>query len=516
MTDLPPARLWTDRLQHWAQVQPDAHCVTYQEQRYTWSQWRERVHRLAGALQAAGVRRGDRVASLDMNNLATVELTSAAALLGAANTIVNFRIFGEQLGYVLADAAPKLLVVGADLLANFDAVREQAPSIETVVVVGGEGDQYQHWLAGSEPVDADPAVDPDDTVIVMYSSGTTGFPKGVELTHRNMNAHSERHNEYFRFEPGTTSLAAMPLFHVGGTSYVQIGMHWGAATHLLREPEPAALLGAIVGGADRLFLVPAVVAGVLAAGEQAIAAFSRLTCFCYGASPMPLPLLRRALGAWPDLEFSQVYGMTEFGGVISTLSPEAHRDAAHPERLTSAGQPSPGAELRIVDPATGADVSRGEVGELWFRTEQTMTGYLGKPEATAETITPDGWLRTGDLGRVDDGGFVYVLDRLKDMIVSGGENIYSVEVENVLAAHPQLAEVAVFGVPHPTWVEAVHAVVAPKPGQSLDPEEVIGFARERLAHYKCPKTVEVVAALPRNPSGKILKRQLRAAHQSSA
>ena len=512
MTALAPARLWTDRLEHWAIVQPDVHCVSYQDQNYSWREWHERVHRLAGALAAAGVRRGDRIATLDMNNLATVEMTNAAALVGAAHVIVNFRLFGDQLAYVLADSAPKVLVVGADVVPNLDAVRPGLTGLERVVVVGGADDEFQSWLASSDPIDADPSVDPEDTVLVMYSSGTTGFPKGVELSHRAMNAHSEHNNLYFRFGPGVMSIAAMPLFHVGGTSYIQIGMHWGASTRVLREAAPAAIFEAIAQGGDRLFLVPAVVAGVLAGGDQAIAAFSRLRCFCYGASPMPLPLLRRALDTWPDIEFSQVYGMTEFGGVITALSPEDHRDGDHPERLTSGGRPIDGAELRVVDPVTLLDVAPGETGELWFRTDQMMTGYLGKPDATAETITPDGWLRTGDVGRVDDGGYVYILDRIKDMIVSGGENVYGPEVENVIAAHPQVAEVAVFGVPHPVWVEAVHAVVAPRLGEVIDPDEVIAFTRERLAHYKCPKSLEVVDALPRNPSGKILKRDLRAPH----
>ena len=514
MTDLPAARLWTDRLEHWAHTQPDAQCISYQSQTWTWAQWRDRVHRLAGALASAGVGRGDRIATLDMNNLATVELTNAAAMLGAAHVIVNFRLFGDQLAYVLADSAPKVLVVGASFVPNLDAVRSQLPGLATVVVLGGPDDEYEPWVAESSPRDADPAVDPEDTVLVMYSSGTTGFPKGVELSHRAMNAHSEHNNEYFRFAPGVTSLAAMPLFHVGGTSYIQIGMHWGASTVMLREPEPTAMFQAIAQGADRLFLVPAVVAGVLAGGDAAIAAFARLRCFCYGASPMPLPLLRRALDTWPEIEFSQVYGMTEFGGVVTALSPQAHRDADHPERLTSAGLPIDGVEMRVVDPVTMLDVAPGTTGELWFRTDQTMTGYLGNRDATAETITPDGWLRTGDLGRTDDGGYVYVLDRIKDMIVSGGENVYSPEVENVIAAHPQVAEVAVFGIPHPQWVEAVHAVVAPRQGEVIDPEEVIAFTRERLAHYKCPKSVEVVEVLPRNPSGKILKRSMRAPYWS--
>jgi acyl-CoA synthetase (AMP-forming)/AMP-acid ligase II len=195
--------------------------------------------------------------------------------------------------------------------------------------------------------------------------------------------------------------------------------------------------------------------------------------------------------------------------VTTALSAEAHRDADHPERLTSAGLPIRGVEMRVVDPLSLEDLPVGEPGEVWFRTAQTMRGYLGRPEATAEAKTTDGWLRTGDVGRLDDGGFVYIVDRLKDMIISGGENVYSPEVENVLAAHPAVGEVAIIGVPDERWGEVVKAVVAPAAGASVDPGELIAFARERLAHYKCPQSVDVVEALPRNPAGKVLKRELR-------
>ena len=224
---------------------------------------------------------------------------------------------------------------------------------------------------------------------------------------------------------------------------------------------------------------------------------------------MPLPLLRAAMEAWPDTDFIQVYGLTEVAGVATHLMPEAHHDAAHPERLTSAGQPIPECEVRIVDPGTLEDLPVGEHGEIWLRTPQLMKGFLGKPEETAAVITEDGWFRTGDMGRVDDEGFVFVEDRLKDMIISGGENIYSPEIERVLAEHPAVMEVAIIGVPDDTWGESVKAVVALKPGASASEEELIDHCREHLARFKCPKSVDVVEALPRNPTGKILKRELR-------
>jgi len=256
--------------------------------------------------------------------------------------------------------------------------------------------------------------------------------------------------------------------------------------------------------------VPAVLAQVLQSGPDAVRLFGALRTYTYGAAPMPLPLLRAAMEAWPATDFLQVYGLTEVSGVLTHLLPEAHRDAEHPERLLSAGQCIPEVEVRVVDPASLEDLPVGEHGELWFRTPQLMKGYLNQPEATAEVITADGWLRTGDMGVVDADGFVFVQDRLKDMIISGGENIYSPEIERVLAEHPAVTEVAVIGVPDDRWGEVVKAVVSLAPGATATEAELIAFSRERLAHYKCPASVDVVEALPRNPTGKILKRELRA------
>ena len=220
---------------------------------------------------------------------------------------------------------------------------------------------------------------------------------------------------------------------------------------MTRDADGASLAGGILQGANRTFLVPAVLAKVLESGDDAVKLFSQLKTYAYGASPMPLPLLRAALQAWPDTDFIQAYGLTEVCGVVSRLMPEAHRDEDHPERLVSAGQVAPGAEVRVVDPNSLEDAPAGEQGELWFRTPQVMKCYLNKPDATAEVITEDGWFRTGDIGRVDEDGFIFVEDRLKDMIISGGENIYSIEVERVLGEHPAVTEVAVIGVPDEKW-----------------------------------------------------------------
>ena len=244
-------------------------------------------------------------------------------------------------------------------------------------------------------------------------------------------------------------------------------------------------------------------------GPDAVKLFSQLRTFAYGAAPMPPALLATALKEFPNLDFVQVYGLTEVCGAITILSPEAHRDESHPERLVSAGQPAEKVEVRVVNPDTLADVEPGQPGELWFRTPQLMQGYHNKPEATAETITPDGWFRSGDIGRVDDEGFIFVEDRLKDMIISGGENIYSVEVERALTDHPAVMDAAVFGIPDDKWGESVKAAVELSAGAEVTPEELIAWCKEKLAGYKCPRTIDIFEVLPRNPTGKLLKKDLR-------
>lgn len=513
----PDPRFVDDRLAHWARETPDAPAMTYLGRTWTWAEWDDRVRRAAGGLQALGVGRGDVVSFLDKNHPACVEVSLAAGSLGAANAIVNWRSSGDEVEYAVDDCGAQVLVVGRELMGTVSALRAagKLSRVRTVIEVtpeGEEGDEYEAWLAAHEPVGRGAQVQPDDTCLVMYSSGTTGRPKGVMLTHENMVTHTVNAHDGWVFEPGDTSLVAMPLFHVGGSSYVLFGIHDGIASVMTREPDGASLAGAILQGANRTFLVPAVLAQVLQSGPDAVRLFSALRTYTYGAAPMPPPLLRAAMEAWPETDFIQVYGLTEVAGVATHLMPEDHRDAVasrHPERLVSAGRPVPGVEVKVVDPATLAELPTGEHGEIWLRTKQLMKGYLGRPEATAEVITEDGWFRTGDLGRLDADGFVFVQDRLKDMIISGGENIYSPEVERVLAEHPAVLEVAVIGVPDDTWGEAVKAVVALKEGTSVTEAEIVAHCREHLAHYKCPRSVDVVEALPRNPTGKILKRELR-------
>ncbi|MCW2716720.1 long-chain-fatty-acid--CoA ligase [Pseudonocardia sp.] len=497
---------FTSIVARWEAERPDAPAVGLAGTTRTWAELARRVRQVAAALRADGVGPGDRVAVLDLNHPSCLELTLACAQIGAANAVVNFRLAPPEIVYVINDAQAKLLFVGPEFAGAVEQIREKLPTVERVVAVPTE---YEAWLGAQQP---DPEVypaEPGDCFVQLYTSGTTGFPKGAMLTHAGMLAHARGVAADFDLSPDAIVQVAMPLFHVGGTSYALLAVSCGARMEFMRTPDPAAILEMFE--RDRVthtFLVPALMAAMVRVPGAADRDYSSLRALSYGASPMPLPVMRASLKLFPGV-LHQVYGMTEACGVVSSLGPADHEDPAAEHRLVSAGTPIHGVRIEIRDPATGAPVPTGEAGEIWVHTDQLMGGYWGKPEATAAAITPDGWLRTGDGGHRDADGYVYVTDRIKDMIISGGENIYPAEIERVLAEHPTVGDVAVIGVPDERWGEAVVAVVVAAPGAEVDQAELVAYARERLAHFKCPRRVEVLAELPRTATGKVLKRELR-------
>jgi acyl-CoA synthetase (AMP-forming)/AMP-acid ligase II len=506
---MPTFKDFTEILAHWEAQQPDKAALTFGASNWTWAELARRVRRNAAAQRAAALKPGDRIAVLDLNHPSCLELTLACAHAGTANAVVNFRLAPAEIAYVINDAKARLLFVGPEFADAALKLRAQLPTVERVIRVGGPDDEYEAWLAAQEPDTRPHPAAPDDCFLQLYTSGTTGFPKGAMLTHRSMVAHSVNMGASQHYVSGSRGQVAMPLFHVGGTSSALASIAAGAHIFLMRTPDPAAALAMLE--AEKIthtFFVPALMAVMNQVPGAAERDYSSLQVLCYGASPMPLPVLRASLKLFPNVMY-QVYGMTEQSGAVSLLPPQDHTNPAVAHRLVSAGKPITGVEIEIRDPASGERVPTGAPGELWVRSAQVMGGYWGKPEATAAAITPDGWLRSGDGGHMDADGYIYVTDRIKDMIISGGENIYPAEIERVLAEHPAIQDVAVIGVPDERWGEVPKAVVVARPGAAIDAPEVLAWCRERIAGFKCPKTIDVLAELPRNPTGKILKKDLR-------
>lgn len=492
-----------------AAERPDHPALVLGEQTLTWRELDARASRVAGALAGAGVGPGDRIALLDKNGLEYFELLFGAAKLGAVLVAVSFRLTAEEAAYIIDDAGARVLVFGrefAELAAGL-----AAPHAHTRLVVGDDPRfaGYAAWRDAAAPHDPGHALTGRDIAFQVYSSGTTGHPKGVLLSHDNVFSLLPFSRAHWGLSPAAVNMVALPLFHVGGGGWAMVGLAHGCTSIIVRDVDPAGLLHLI--GRHRVthaFLVPVLLHFMQQVPGAADMDLSSLDLIVYGASPISEPVLAgavRLLGC----RFAQAYGLTETTGGIVGLPPEDH-DLAGPNlhRLRAAGKPNPGVEVKIVAPETGEPLPLGEPGEIWTRSPQNMVGYWRNDEATRDTITPDGWLKTGDAGYFDADGYLYIHDRVKDMIVSGGENIYPAEIENVLMKHPGVADAAVIGIPSEVWGESPYAVVVPR--GELDIDDLLAFARKHLAKYKLPVGVELRPALPRNPTGKLLKRELRA------
>jgi acyl-CoA synthetase (AMP-forming)/AMP-acid ligase II len=439
------------------------------------------------------------------------ELLYGAMKAGIVAVPVNWRLAPPEVAAIVADARATLVVLGREYAGEADYAA--LPGMRTVLAedAGTAWPAFAAWR-DAQPDGAVPHVPAAaDIALQLYTSGTTGQPKGVMLSHRALAAghHGSARHElgWNRWSPRDTALLAMPVAHIAGAGWGLIAMHYGAACHIHRQFDPEATLRSIAAHRiTRLFLVPAALQALVRHPGAAATDFSCLSEIGYGASPMPAPLLAECMGV-TGAGFVQFYGMTETSGTIVALPPEDHT----PDNLRAAGRALPWVELRVVGP-DGTDMPPGMVGEIVTRSDANMTGYWDRPDETRRTIGADGWLRTGDAGTLDAEGMLSILDRIKEMVITGGENVYPAEVESALAAHPGVAEVAVIGIPHATWGEAVHAVVVLRPDAALTAEALIAWSRTRIAGFKCPRSVAFADALPRNAAGKLLKRTLREPH----
>ncbi|HEX6023262.1 MAG TPA: AMP-binding protein [Solirubrobacter sp.] len=454
----PPDVRVPDVIRGFARERPDAIALRHGERELTYAQLDERSSRLAQALLPSGA--GARIAYLGRAAPEVLELLFAAGKSGAVIVPLNWRLSPPELAAVLEDASAPLLIADAayaDVAAKLDVPR-----------VIRLGDEYEAWL-GAHPAE-DPGVRgaADDVIVQMYTSGTTGAPKGVLTTHANLAA-AAMTSERWEFD-------AAEVLEI---------LERQRVTNAVFVPTILQLLTSVPGAAER--------------------DYSALRTIAYGASPITTTVLKATLRTF-RCRLLGMYGLTESTGSVVQLDAEDHE---HEHLLRSAGRPYPWVQLRVVDPQTGADCKPGEVGEVWLRAPNVTAGYFNRPAETASALTAEGWLRTGDGGYLDADGYLFLTDRVKDMIISGGENVYPIEVEEVLSRHPGVRDVAVIGVPDERWGEAVKALVIPADGAPPEPAELVAFARERLAGYKLPRSIEFVEDFPRTPTGKVRKQDLR-------
>ena len=470
----------------------------------------DRIARLAAALCGLGVQTGDRVGILALNSDRYLEYFYAVPWMGAVVNPANVRWSSAEIAYSLADSDTRVLFVDDTFAPMIPALQEQFPGLGAVIYCG-DGDlpdstlSYETLIAAHSPAE-DTRTGGGDLLGVFYTGGTTGHPKGVMLSHNNLLTSSLGSLASGQFvTPGGRLLHTAPLFHLAGIAAWAAGCLVGATHVIVPSFSTAAVLKAI--GEHRItdaLLVPTMIQMLVDDPAAADYDLSSLLHLIYGASPISEAVLDRARAVFPAVGFTQAYGMTELAPVATLLTPADHHD---PGLRRSAGRAAPHVEVRITD-ADGREVPRGEVGEVVVRGDNVMLGYWNRPDETAAAVQ-DGWMHTGDGGRMDDDGYLFIVDRIKDMIITGGENVYSAEVENALAKHPAVAAVAVIGVPDPDWGERVHAVVVLLPGQKATEEQLRAHCKALVAGYRAPRSVEFVDAMPMSGAGKILKRELR-------
>jgi acyl-CoA synthetase (AMP-forming)/AMP-acid ligase II len=490
---------------------PDVAAIRFQDRVITYAELRDRCWKLSNAL-AQVAEPGDRVAILSENCLEYTDCYYGVPGAGMALTLLNYRLSARELSYIIGNSAPRVLVVETKYLPVIRQIRADIPSVERVVLIDGEAEDcvsYDAFLATGSA--SEPAYRPAETDLcwLLYTSGTTGLPKGAMLSHRNLIAAVLNSMTCWEAGADDVCMFTFPQFHVAGYAMPMYHLR-GHPVILLRSFEAEALLRNVeTYRVTSTAMAPTMIAMLLEDARTDQYDLSSLRRVGYGASAMPGEVLRRARARWPQVGFSTGFGMTELAGNVMFMGRLDHERAAEQSLaiLGSVGRQMPLARVRVIDD-DGRDAPPNVPGEIVVKGDQVLTGYWRNPEATEASFI-DGWFRSGDVGRWDEDGYLYVVDRKKDMILTGGENVYPREVEEVLYEHAAVVEAAVLGAPDPKWGEKVVAVVAIRSGESASGAELVAFCRERIASYKKPRHVVFVEALPRNASGKVLKRELR-------
>jgi len=503
----------TQGLRRAVQTRPRHASTCFATRRRTWEQTIDRVARVAGALSALGVQRGDRVAILALNSDRYFELMYAIPWIGAALVPLNTRLAAPEIEYILNDSGSVALFIDGTMAHHLTSLDGKTPTVREVIwiddIASPEGMLHYEDLTAYESAEDAGAAD-DDLAGLFYTGGTTGRSKGVMLTHTNLVVNAMNAVAGIGFNTDTAYIHSGPMFHLAdGASTFGVTMVGGRHAFVPRF-EPVEVLKTIESEkVTHAQFVPTMVNMIVNHPRFAESDISSLAFILYGASPMPEGVLRKAMEVMPHVRLMHAYGMTEAAPIVTLLDPRyTTLDGPFAGKLKSCGQAAPAVEIKVVD-TNRKDVPAGTPGELAIRGANIMKGYWNKPAETA-AVLENGWYYSGDGAYMDDEGFVYIVDRLKDMIISGGENIYSAEVENAISLIPGVSEVAVIGVPDERWGERVHAIIVPKQGANLTAEEVMDHCRIQIAGYKCPRSVDFRAtALPLSGAGKVLKRELR-------
>jgi acyl-CoA synthetase (AMP-forming)/AMP-acid ligase II len=498
-----------ERIAAFAVSQPDRIALILGPTRISYRELETQVVRSMRVFQDCGLNSGDCIAYVGVNNPLFIAITLACMRAGLVLVPVNWRQKAREIAYLLSDSSARLILADTAFLATVADANEAKTQ---VIGIDGSGEANLPALLAAVPETAGViGGDWSKGSLMLYTSGTTGNPKGVQITERALSLARQMERDSSGFDDwdgAEVLLSPLPLFHIGGISWALCGLHHGGTTVFTTDASPASLLNLCISeNVTRTFVVPQLVRGLIEEMVGRGVRVENLKAIHYGAAPMDPPLLKRGIEEIGCL-FLQYFGMTEVSGTISLLSPKDH-DLSRPHLLGSVGRALPGSAIEIRDPE-GRVVPCGTSGEIWAKTPTMMLGYAGRPELTAEAIV-DGWYRTGDGGRLDAEGFLYLTDRIKDMVVTGGENVYPAEVEAVMREHPAVADCAVYGLPDPEWGEKVCAAIEVRSGQSLNCDDVIVFLKGQIAGYKVPRQVEVVDVLPRTASGKIQRGKVKQA-----